>query len=230
MNLPYMFEGTQALRKVMDDPSIREEINRNLAKVNMRGLLFLDNGGPRNVQTNKGPVRVPADLKGQKIRTTSSPVEIAIFKNWGALTTPIAWPEVYTALSQGTVDGEGIQYTWMYSTRHYEVLKYVCENAYVIGTQNGLIRLDVWNRLPKDLQDLVTAAAGDAEAWEAKIDADFTSEAREKIIAAGVKVYRPTADELQQWKQAVAPRTWETFKDKVAPDFIKRIQALQKKA
>ena len=34
---------------------------------------------------------------------------------------------------------------------------------------------------------------------------------------------------LQQWKQAVAPRVWEMFKDKVSPDFIKRIQALQKK-
>jgi hypothetical protein len=43
-------------------------------------------------------------------------------------------------------------------------------------------------------------------------------------------VYTPTPDELQQWKQAVAPRVWEMFKDKVSPDFIKRIQALQKKA
>jgi len=229
MNLPYMFEGTQALRKVIDDPSIREEINRTLAKSNMRALLFLDNGGPRNVQTNKGPVRVPADLKGQKIRTTSSPVEIAIFKSWGALPTPIAWPEVYTALSQGTVDGEGIQYTWMYSTRHYDVLKFVCENAYVIGTQNGLIRLDFWNRLPKDIQEVMLAAAADAEAWEAKVDADFANEAREKILGAGVKVHKPTADNLRPWKQAATPAIWDKFKDKVSPDFIKRIQALQQK-
>lgn len=227
MNLPYLFKSTAGLRKVIDDPSIREGINKTLAKSNLRALMHLDNGGPRHFESTKGPIKTPADAKDLKCRTTASLVEVAIFKGFGTIPTPINWAEVYTSLSQGTVDCEGVQYTWVYSTRHYEVLKHVTETAYVIGTQNMLIRLDQWYKLSKDVQDLMVQAARDAEAWEAKIDADYTHEAREKIIASGVKVYTPTVEEMKKWRDAVVPKVWDQFKDKVPPEFIQRVQKLQ---
>lgn len=227
MNLPYLFKGTAGLRKVIDEPSIREEINKTLGKNNLRALMHLDNGGPRHFESTKGPIRSPADAKDLKCRTTASPVEVAIFKAFGTIPTPVNWAEVYTALSQGTVDCEGVQFTWVYSTRHYEVIKHATENAYVIGTQNMLVRLDYWNKLPKDVQTVVMQAARDAEVWEAKVDADYTHEAREKIIAAGVKVYTPTPEEMKKWRDAVVPRVWDQFKDKVSPEFIRRVQKIQ---
>ena len=227
MNLPYLFKGTAGLRKVIDDLSIRDDINKTLAKNNLRALMHLDNGGPRHFESTKGPIRTPADARDLKCRTTASPVEVAIFKAWGTIPTPVNWAEVYTALSQGTVDCEGVQYTWVYSTRHYEVIKHATENAYVIGTQNMLIRLDYWNKLSKDIQTLMIQAARDAEVWEAKVDADYTHEAREKIMASGVKIYTPTPDEMKKWRDAVVPRVWDQFKDKVPPDFIRRVQKIQ---
>jgi tripartite ATP-independent transporter DctP family solute receptor len=227
MNLPYLFKGTAGLRKVIDDPWVRDEVNRVLGKSNLRALLHLDNGGPRHFLSTKGPIRTPAEARDLKCRTTASPVEVAIFKSFGTIPTPVNWAEVYTALSQGTVDCEGLMYTWAYSTRHYEVVKHVTEAAYVIGTQNGLIRLDYWNKLPKDLQSLLTQAARDAEAWEAKVDADFTHEAREKIAAAGVKIHTPSADEMKKWRDAVVPKIWDQFKDKVSPELMQKIQKLQ---
>ncbi|HXJ78107.1 MAG TPA: TRAP transporter substrate-binding protein [Candidatus Methylomirabilis sp.] len=227
MNLPYLFKGTEGLRRVVDESWVRDDINKTLAKSNLRAVMHLDNGGPRHFESNKGPIRVPADATDLKCRTTSSPVEVAIFKGFGTIPTPVNWAEVYTALSQGTVDCEGVQYTWVYSTRHYEVLKYVAEIGYVIGTQNLLVRADYWNKLPKDVQELLTQAGRDAEAWEAKVDADYTHEAREKIIAAGVKVYTPTPDELKRWRDSVVPKVWDQFKDKVSPEFIQRVGKIQ---
>ncbi len=227
MNLPYLFKGTAGLRRVIDEPSIREEINKVLTKSNIRALMHLDNGGPRHFLSSKGPIRTPADARDLKCRTTASPVEVGIFKAFGTIPTPVNWAEVYTGLSQGTVDCEGLMYTWAYSTRHYEVIKHVTENGYVIGTQNLLVRLDFWNKLPQDIQNLMIQAARDAEAWEAKVDADYTQEAREKIIASGVKVYTPAADEMKKWRDAVVPKIWDQFKDKVSPEFIQRVQKLQ---
>jgi len=227
MNLPYLFKGTAGLRKVIDEPSIREGINKTLVKSNLRALMHLDNGGPRQFESTKGPIKTPGDAKDLKCRTTASPVEVAIFKGFGTIPTPINWAEVYTALSQGTVDCEGVQYTWVYSTRHYEVLKHITEIGYVIGTQNMLIRLDQWNKLPKDQQDVLAQAARDAEAWEAKIDADYTHEAREKVIASGVKVYTPNAEEMKKWRDSVVPKVWDQFKDKVPPEFIRQVQKIQ---
>ncbi|MFH1955232.1 MAG: TRAP transporter substrate-binding protein [Pseudomonadota bacterium] len=228
MNLPYVFEGAQGLRKALNQQWVRDYVNDILSKKNMRLLMFLDNGGPRNILTNKKQVKVPAEMKGLKFRTTASKVEVAIFESFGALPTPINWAEVYTALDQGTVDGEGLMYTWMYSTKHFEVVKFVCENEYVIGTQNAYIRLDFWNKLPKDIQDLMEKCARDAEAWEGKVDADYVKEAKAAITKAGVKIYTPSEKEMKLWKGSVVPKVWDMFKDKVSPDLLKKLQDAQK--
>lgn len=227
MNMPYVFNGTLGLRKVVNTPWMREYISEKISKTNLKQLMFFDNGGPRHIQTTKKQIKVPNDLKGVKIRTTASKIEVEVFKNFGALPTVINWDEMYTALEQGTVDGEAIQHTWTYSAKHYEVTKFVCENAYVIGTQNAFIRLDLWNTLSKDIQDLLQKAAQDAEAWEIEFDAQYTKDARDKIVEKGVRIYTPTEAEMKLWRDAAVPKTWETFKDQVSVDFLRKVQALQ---
>jgi tripartite ATP-independent transporter DctP family solute receptor len=228
MNLPYVFTGTEGLRKAINHQWLRDHVNQILRAQNMMALMFVDNGGPRHILTNRKQVKVPADMKGMKFRTTASKVEVAIFRNFGALPTPIDWAEVYTALDQGTVDGEGLMYTWMYSTKHYEVIKYVCENSYVIGTQNLFIHINVWNKLSKDIQDVMLKAARDAEVWESKVDADYVKESKEAAIKKGIVIYKPTEEEMKLWRGAVVPSVWDMFKDKVSPELIKKIQDAQK--
>ena len=62
--------------------------------------------GFRHLTNNVRPVKTPADAKGLKIRTTENPIHIAAFRQIGILPTPMAWPEVATALQQGTIDGQ----------------------------------------------------------------------------------------------------------------------------
>lgn len=228
MNMPFVFQGTEGVRKVVNQKWVRDHIDEIGGKSNLKQLMFLDNGGPRHIQTTKKKVKVPADMKGLKIRTTASKVEVEIFKQFGALPTPINWDETYTALGQGTVDGEGIQHTWTFSTKHYEVIKYVCENGYVIGTQNLFIRRDLWNKLPKDVQEVILKAAQEAEAWEAKVDWDYTIETRTGLLKKGVEIYTPNEEEMKLWRAAVIPSVWNTFKENVSMDFLKKIQEIQK--
>lgn len=228
MNLPYIFSGTEGLRKVVNQQWIRDYVNSILAKQNIRHLIFFDNGGPRHFETNKKKVKVPDDVKGMKFGSIPTKVNIDTLAAFGALPTPINWGEVYMALEQKTIDGYVLMYTWMYSTKHYEVIKYVCENGYVLGCHNGYMRLDFWDKLPKDIQDLITKCARDAEAWEAKVDADYTKEAREAIIKHGVEIYTPTREEMNLWRAAVVPKIWDMYKDKVSPELIQKIQDFQK--
>src|SRR5574342_613964 len=50
-----------------------------------------------NLQTRNKPVKVPADIKGLKIRTASTPVEISLMKAYGANPTPVDWGQLYSA-------------------------------------------------------------------------------------------------------------------------------------
>jgi TRAP-type transport system periplasmic protein len=227
MNLPYVFDSSKSLQKVMDEAWLREIIDKELAKKNLKALLFISNGGPRNLLTTKKPIKIPADVKGLKIKTTGSKVEVAIFEKLGALPTPINWDETYTALDQGTVDGEGLQYTWMYIGKHYEPVKNVCEISYVLGTHNVLVTLDFWKKLPADIQDTMTKAAKEVEEYAALIDQQSIEQAKEAIKKAGVKIYTPSKEEMNLWRDAVVPSVWDKFKDQASPELLKKIRGAQ---
>jgi TRAP-type C4-dicarboxylate transport system substrate-binding protein len=71
----------------------------------MVALAWAENGF-RHMTNSKRPVNVPDDLKGLKMRTMENPIHIQAYKQFGILPTPMAFTEVFTALQQGTVDGQ----------------------------------------------------------------------------------------------------------------------------
>ena len=62
--------------------------------------------GFRNLTNNRRPVTKADDIAGLKIRVLQSPVFIDLFTALGANPVPMPYPELYTALETGTVDGQ----------------------------------------------------------------------------------------------------------------------------
>lgn len=226
-DLPYIFESVEKSRKIWDGP-IGDEIKAQVEKdMNMKVLMYMDTGGFRQIGSTKKPIKTPADLQGIKLRATASPVEIALLKEWGANPTPIAWPEVYTALQQGVVEGEHLHYIWMLDAKHQEVLKYITEINSMMNIHVALISKSKFDSLPKDLQQVLLEAAKEAEVYNRKVDLEKQAEARAAIERSGVKIYTPTPGELKQWK-TVASKVWESQKANVPPEYVKRIIDAQK--
>lgn len=226
-DLPYIFESVEKSRKVWDGP-IGDELKAQVDKeLNMKVLMFMDGGGFRQIGSTKKVLKTPADLKGVKMRATASQVEIAVLKEWGTNPTPVAWPEVYTAMQQGVVEGEHVQYVWMFDAKHHEVLKYITEINSMMNIQIAVMNKAKFESLPKDLQQVLMEAAKEAEVFGSKVDKEKQLEARTQIEKSGAKIYVPTADELGQWK-AAAVKVWESEKDKVSPEFVKRVVDAQK--
>jgi len=69
----------------------------------IRGLCYHDSGS-RNFY-GKFPVLTPQDLNDRKIRVMNSATAINMVEAMGAAPTPISPGELYSALSQGIVDG-----------------------------------------------------------------------------------------------------------------------------
>src|SRR3546814_9525815 len=84
------------------------DLDEMLKKFEPRGfkaLAWAENGF-RHMTNNKHPIKVPADMQGLKMRTVENPVHIQAYKAFGINPTPMAFSEVFTALQQGTVDGQ----------------------------------------------------------------------------------------------------------------------------
>jgi len=103
LQLPYMFMNYDHARAVFTG-EIGEYFKQLVAdNTNMYALQF-GAIGYRNLTSNK-LIQTPEDIKGMKIRTREIPADIAGFEALGAIPTPMAFSELFTALQQGTVDG-----------------------------------------------------------------------------------------------------------------------------
>lgn len=227
MDLPYVINDEAAFREVMHG-KVGAEIRKRFEKDGFKLLMVLDNGGFRDVVNTKRAIRTPADLKGLKFRTTASPVEIAMFRNWGAIPTAIDWAEVYNALSSGVVDGEFVMPTWLATAKHYEVLKHSTRNRAVIGVQTLAMRKDRFDKLPANVQTAILAAAKEAEAYGNQVDQAMLEKARDYAKSLGVVTYVPNEEEMKQWR-ATGRQVWKEFESKVDKDLLRMVVETQAK-
>lgn len=227
MDLPYVINDEVAFKRVMHG-AVGDEIRKRFEKDGFKLLMVLDNGGFRDIVNNKRPVKSPADLKGLKFRTTASPVEIAMFRTWGAIPTSIDWAEVYNALSSGVVDGEFVMPTWLATAKHYEVLKYATRNRSVIGIQTLAMRKDRFDKLPPNVQKAILDSAKEAEDYGNKLDQELTEKARAYAGKLGVQTYTPNDQEMKQWRET-GRSIWKEFEGKVDKNLLKSVLDSQNK-
>lgn len=227
MDLPYVINDEASFKRVMHG-AVGEEIRKRFERDGFKLLMILDNGGFRDIVNTKRAVRTPGDLKGLKFRTTASPVEIAMFRTWGAIPTAIDWAEVYNALSSGVVDGEFVMPTWLATAKHYEVVKFATQNRSVIGVQTLAMRKEKFDRLPANLQSAVLAAAKEAETYGNELDEKLSAKAREYAKSLGVQTYTPNEQEMQQWR-TTGRSVWKDFEGKVDKELLKMVVDSQAK-
>jgi TRAP-type transport system periplasmic protein len=227
MDLPYVFNDEASFRQVLNGP-VGAEIHQRFEKAGFKLLMMLNNGGFRDIVNTKRVVKVPSDLKGLKFRTTASPVEIAMFRHWGAIATAIDWAEVYNALGSGVVDGEFVMAPWLATAKHYEVLKYSTENRAVIGIQTLAMMKQKFDALPAAGQKAIAEAAREAEAYSNKEDDALVETAKQHALKLGVKTYVPTEEEMKQWRET-GRQIWSQFDAKVDKALLKAVLDAQKK-
>ncbi len=126
---------------------------------------FWENGF-RNITNDKGPVIHPDDVIGMKIRTMENAIHIATFETLGAIPTPMAWSEVFTALQQGVIDGQENPLVIIDTAKIYEVQKHVSLTGHFYSPAILMINKDLFDSLPDDIQQAILRAEKEARDWE----------------------------------------------------------------
>ena len=101
---------------------------------------------------SRHPIAVPADAKGLKLRTMENKVHMAIWKALGADPTPMARGEIFTALQQGTVDGQENPIPVIYTSKVYEVQKHLSLTGHVFSPAMIIMSKAKFDALPKEYQ------------------------------------------------------------------------------
>lgn len=186
---PYLFRDDKHRFAVYDGP-IGEELLKDGEKYWLRGLTYFD-AGNRSFYTKEKQIKVPGDLVGLKIRVMQSPTAIELVKSFGGSPTPISWGELYTALQQGVVDGAENNLPSFYSSRHYEVSKFLTVNEHSSIPDILVISTIIWDDLNEDERSWLMAAVEDATVYQRKLWKEAEEEALGEVKKAGVTVFYP---------------------------------------
>lgn len=171
LDIPFLFRDKAHARAVLDGPIGQELLNKFDAK-GFKALAWGENG-VRHMTNNKRPVNTPDDLKGLKMRTMENPVHVAAYKGLGIVTTPMAFPEVFTALQQGTVDGQENPLSVIMSAKFDQVQKHLSLTGHVYSPGIFLMSKPAFDKLSAaDKQAFLDAAKEGAKANRARVDQD----------------------------------------------------------
>jgi len=171
LDIPFLFRDYAHARAVLDGPIGAELLAKFPAK-GMVGLAWAENGF-RHMTNSKHPVNLPEDLKGLKMRTMENPIHIEAYKQFGILPTPMAFTEVFTALQQGTVDGQENPLSVITSAKLDQVQKYLSLTGHVYSPAIFLMNKAQWDKLSEeDKKAFVEAAREGVKANRARVDED----------------------------------------------------------
>ncbi len=220
-DIPFLFRDLAHARKVMDS-----DIGAGLlAQFPKRGLIALAWGeqGFRQMTNNVRPVNLPADAKGLKIRSMENPIHIAAFRQIGILATPMAWPEVATALQQGTIDGQENPMSVIVSAKLWQLQKYLSLTSHVYGPALVLMSPSVYDGLSDDLKAAFkqagTASAGAMRAFVDKVE----QEGIEKVKQEGMQVNTVDHAAFVKAVEPVYPQYYKQFSQALV-DAIRSMQ------
>ncbi|MGE4534102.1 TRAP transporter substrate-binding protein [Halomonas sp.] len=202
-DFPFIFEDADTAHEVLDS-ELGDEMLAGLADSGLIALGWGENGF-RNLAMTDGTVRVPEDMEGIKLRTMQVPMHIAYWESIGAAPTPISFPEVFTSLQQGVVDGVENPYELLYSARLTEPANYLTETRHIYDPEVLLINKDFYESLSEEDQEVIQSAADAAIDKIRSLKKTVSDEIRAEIEAEGGTVTDLTEEERQAWIDSAVP-------------------------
>jgi TRAP-type C4-dicarboxylate transport system substrate-binding protein len=141
-------------------------------EVGMHTLMHISQGA-YGIGNTVRPIRKTEDFKNLKIRVSGSIGLVRALQGMGANTgmtlQTLPWSEIYNGLSRGVIDGNWTMWPSLVDERHAEVSKYFSDINFAWDNQNVAINKEVWDELPKDLQDAVSQAAEESQIYSNKL-------------------------------------------------------------
>ncbi|MBS1304271.1 TRAP transporter substrate-binding protein DctP [Loktanella sp. SALINAS62] len=210
LDLPYLMSDDRVAEAVLDNGSpfvatMRQKVSE-ASDGQVRLMTIGNTGGWRNFANTVRPVQTPADLEGLKIRTVPAELPQVLTSALGASPTGIPWPELFTSLQTGVVEGTKNGITDIMSMKFPDAgLQYLTLDGHAYMGALWFMNNEKFMDMPEDLRKVV------ADGFYQLQQATFASPKRKSIAAyqaftdGGGAIYVPTPDEKQMFLEAAAP-------------------------
>jgi TRAP-type transport system periplasmic protein len=225
LELPYLYKNREHVKAVNNGP-ILEDLALSLNKFGFRLIGWYENGF-RHMTTSVKPIHQPSDLNGLLIRTTENMAHIQTVRALGAIPTPLSYSELYTALTQGMVDGQENPLQNIWTGKLYETQKYVAMTGHIFNCVYVLISDRTWNKLDEQEQKIIQTALRKSIDWQLAYLEELEKELQGKIEKEDVVFTFPDKSLFESKTQPVYDYFINLY-GKDAENLINNIKALNK--
>jgi tripartite ATP-independent transporter DctP family solute receptor len=220
-NMPFLFKNKAHAFKVVDG-DIGADFNQKAIAKGFRILGWWVTG-TRNTSNRLRPINTPADFKGMKIRTMESPPFVAMYRALGATPVPMSITEVYTGLSQGTIDGIDGSLPAQLEFKHIEVLQYASITDHVVLLFPFVVSERWWQGQTEAVRSAIVTAEAEGRARERKDDEAYNVMIEQEWVKQGKKISHPDIAPFQQVASTIYPQFYDKIGGKA---LVERIQKL----
>lgn len=220
-SMPFLFKSYDDVDKILfGEKSEARDLLFNLVREKGAEPLALMENGFRQPTNNKRPLEKVADYQGIKMRVPGMQMYIDLFTELGCDPTAMSWSEVFTALQQGTIDGEENPLDTIESAKITEVQKYLTMNNYSYDPLILSVSKKTWDSLSDEDKAIFKEAATTAAAEQVKMNRDRETELLEKYKAGQIQVYEATPEDKEELKAKLAP-IYDKYRDQIGDDWYK---------
>jgi tripartite ATP-independent transporter DctP family solute receptor len=201
----YVHQDAAHQVRVFNDPLMdpfKKKVEDELG-VKLLSVMYL---GKRHVNLrfsrDEKNIQTPADLAGVNLRMPGTDAWQFLGKALGASPTPLAFTEVYTALSTGAVDGQDNPLPTVVDKKFYEVTKQIALTSHLVDLNYIAFSKETWDSLTMEQQMTVQRAADAAAAYGRLKQLDKENNLADFIRSQGVEIYSPDLDAFRNHVQA----------------------------
>lgn len=221
-NLPFMFSTYEEARAAWDGEFGQYMKENVLEPCGGHVVNFWENGF-RHFTNNVRPLNVPSDCEGIKFRTADNPLRLMMFEEFGSSAIVMNFSELYSALQQGTVDGQENPLSNIVSSCFYEVQKYLSLSNHIYSTSVFVFSDKCWDSLTEEQQNLVYECAEEAKLVTRELTESMDEEYLQTCIDAGMEVNEIDVEAFREASQPV----WDYYESEYGSELVDLVRAAQ---
>ncbi|AKZ64060.1 hypothetical protein F506_16550 [Herbaspirillum hiltneri N3] len=189
--VPYLFKNGEWAEKILNNAEFNGIYEKVAGSSGVRVFGAWGQRSARALQTTKGPIRKPEDLRGMRLRIPTIPILKASFERIGVQVTPMGMMEIYSALSRGMIDGQDNGFDLSIPAKYHETAKFWSATDHVYEIVGFFVSERLWKTLSEADKAMFKKAAQEAGAVTTDLTKKFEKESIDTLKAAGVTYVVP---------------------------------------
>ncbi len=220
-DLPYLFENDQAVDRLISGTT-GQRLYREMSRHGMEPIALWPNGF-KQMTNARGPIVLPADLKGLRFRIQPSTVMRDALQALGAEVSVRSFDSVYAALAGKELDGQENVTSNIVSKRIYEVQPYMTVTNHGYLGYLVIVNKRFWEGLDPDIREVFREAMAETTQWVKENTARLNDEAFERIRTSNkVTIHQQTLAERTAWRSAVEP-AYRKAEERLGADTLRTV-------